>query len=111
VAIAKTRKKAAGDGARFVRYFGPLLDALRALGGSGTPDEVVEQIASKEKIPDEEQNELLASGEPRFRKNVHFARFYLAREGLLDSSQRGVWRLTERGRATSLSPEQAPAFS
>ena len=32
------------EGARFVRYFGPLLDALRSLGGSGTPDEVVERL-------------------------------------------------------------------
>ncbi len=29
------------------------------------------------------------------------------REGLLDSSKRGVWSLTERGRTTKLSPEQA----
>jgi len=32
------------EGSQFVRYFGPLLDALRKLGGSGTPDEVAEQI-------------------------------------------------------------------
>ena len=41
---AEQKKKA--EGAQFVRYFGPLLDALRALGGSGTPDEVVERIAT-----------------------------------------------------------------
>ena len=29
------------------------------------------------------------------------------REGLLDSSKRGVWSLTERGRSTTLSPQQA----
>ena len=38
------------EGAQFVRYFGPLLDALRGLGGSGTPDEVVERIAEDLKI-------------------------------------------------------------
>lgn len=32
------------EGSQFVRYFGPLLDALRALGGSGKPDEVVERV-------------------------------------------------------------------
>lgn len=94
-------------GPQFVRYFGPLLDALRALGGSGTPDEVVERIAQDQGISDDVQNELLPSGEPRFRNQVHWARFYLAREGLLDSSKRGVWSLTERGRATILSAEQA----
>jgi restriction system protein len=95
------------EGAQFVRYFGPLLDAVRALGGSGTPDEVVERIAADLQIPDSVQNELLPSGEPRLRNQVAWARFYLVRDGLVDSSKRGVWSLTERGRGTSLSPEQA----
>jgi len=95
------------EGARFVRYFGPVLDALRALGGSGTPDEVVERIALDLRLSDEIQNELMPSGEPRYRNQVAWARFYLVREGLLDSSRRGVWSLTEQGRSTKLSPEQA----
>ena len=95
------------EGAKFLRYFGPLLDALRALGGSGTPDEVVERIAEDLKIPDDVQNELLPSGEPRFRNQVAWARLYLVRDGLIDSSKRGVWSLTERGRATRLSLEDA----
>lgn len=95
------------EGAKFLRYFGPLLDALRELGGSGTPDEVVERIAQDLKIPDDVQNELLPSGEPRFRNQVHWARLYLVQEGLIDSSKRGVWSLTERGRATKLTLEDA----
>src|ERR1700728_861051 len=85
------------EGAQFVRYFEPLLGALRALGGSGTPDEVIERIVQDQSISDETQNERLPSGEPKFRNQVHWARFYLAREELLDSSKRGVWSLTERG--------------
>ena len=95
------------EGAQFVRYFGPLLDALRGLGGSGTPDEVVERIAEDLKISDEVQNELLPSGESRYRNQVAWARFYLVREGLVDSSKRGVWSLTERGRSATLTLEQA----
>lgn len=95
------------EGAQFVRYFGPLLDALRALGGSGTPDEVVERIAADLQVPDSVQDELLPSGQPRFRNQVAWARFYLVRDGLLDSSKRGVWSLTERGRSMRLSPDQA----
>src|SRR5271166_4951148 len=102
-----TKEKRKEEGAQFVRYFGPLLDALRKLGGSGTPNEVVERIALDNGVSDEVQNELLPSGEPRFRNQVAWARFYLVREGLLDSSKRGVWSLTERGRSTMLSPEQA----
>jgi len=98
------------EGAQFVRYFGPLLDALRELGGSGTPDEVVERIAEDLKLSDEVQNELLPSGEPRYRNQVAWARFYLVREGLLDSSRRGVWSLTERGRSTTLTYQQARAI-
>lgn len=101
-----TRKKK-DEGAQFLRYFGPLLDALRGLGGSGTPDEVVERIAQDLGLSDGAQNELLPSGQPRHRNQVAWARFYLVREGLVDSSKRGVWSLTERGRSTSLSPEQA----
>ncbi len=100
-------KKKSVEGAQFVRYFGPLLEALRGLGGSGSPDEVVERIAKDLNLSDEIQNELLPSGEPRFRNQVAWARFYLVREGLLDSSKRGVWSLTERGRAAKLSREQS----
>lgn len=95
------------EGTKFLRYFGPLLDALRGLGGSGSPDEVVEQIASDMQLTDEEQNELVPSGGSRLKTNVAWARFYLVREGLLDSSKRGVWSLTEKGRSARLSVEQA----
>lgn len=102
--MAKQKKE---EGAQFVRHFGPLLDALRKLGGSGTPDEVVEKIATDLGLSDEVQNDLLPSGGSRFQNQVAWARFYLVREGLLDSSKRGVWSLTEKGRSTSLSHEQA----
>jgi len=98
------------EGAQFLKYFGPLLDALRALGGSGTPDEVVERIALDLKLTDDVQDEPLPSGESRFRNQVASARFYLVREGLIGSSKRGVWSLTERGRATKLTLEQAKAI-
>jgi len=89
------------------RYMGPALDALRALGGSGTPDEVVQRIAQDINVSDEVQNEVLPSGEGRFRNRVRWSRLYLAREGLVESSRRGVWALTERGRTTILSIEQS----
>ena len=95
------------DGTKFLRYFGPLLDALRNLGGSGTPEEVAEQVAKDMGLSDAEQNELLPSGGLRYRTNVAWARFYLVREGLLDSSKRGVWSLTERGRSAHVTLSQA----
>ena len=95
------------EGTKFLRYFGPLLDALRKLGGSGSPGEVVEQIAAEMELSDEEQNETVPSGGSRLKTNVAWARFYLVREGLLDSSKRGVWSLTERGRSSHVTVEQA----
>lgn len=103
--MAKTPK--AIEGAQFLRYFGPALDALRQLGGSGTPGEVVDQIARDLGLSDDIQNELLSSGALRFPNQVAWARFYLAREGLIDSSKRGIWSLTETGRKATLTPDQA----
>ena len=95
------------EGAQFVRYFGPLLDALRELGGSGAKSEVVEQIAHDLKVPEKVQNELLDSGAPRFQNQVAWARFYLSREGIVESSKRGVWSLSEKGWNTHLTFDQA----
>lgn len=94
---------AQGKGPRFVRYFAPILEVLKELGGSGSPEEVRGLVASRLAISEEEQSEQLPSGTARFDNQVAWARFYLTRAGLLDSSRRGVWSLTEKGRATTLS--------
>lgn len=95
------------EGAQFVRYFGPLLDALRSLGGSAKADEAVDQVAQDLKISDDVLNETLPSGGSRFRNQVAWARFYLVREGLIDSSKHGVWSLTEKGFKSSLTQDQS----
>src|SRR5437016_2978469 len=88
--------------AQFTRYIGPVIDAIRELGGSGRPDEVRTVIASRLKMSDLEQSEQLPSGvQTRFENQVHWARFYLAKAGYIDSSQRGVWTLTEKGTSAS----------
>ncbi len=95
-------KAAERKGPRFVRYFGPVLEVLKSLGGSGSPDEVRAGVAAHLAISEEEQSEQLASGSSRFDNQVAWARFYLTRAGFLDASQRGVWSLTEKGRSVSL---------
>ncbi len=102
--MSKMKKE---EGAQFVRYFGPLLDALRGLGGSAKADEAVDRVALDLNIADEVLDETLPSGGSRFRNQVAWARFYLVREGLIDSSKHGVWSLTEKGSKTSLAPEQS----
>lgn len=81
----------------FVRWMGPILDALRQLGGSGKPREVCDLIAEREGLSDKKLEETLKSGQTRFYNQVHWARQYLVWEGLLDGSTRGVWSLTPAG--------------
>ena len=84
---------------QFVKYVGPVLDALQQLGGSGRPDEVRSVIAERLKLSEEEQSEPLPSkAQPRFDNQVHWARFYLSTGGYIDGFKRGVWALTEKGR-------------
>jgi len=98
------------NGAKFVRFFGPLLDALRGLGGSAKADEAMDRVAEDLKLSDDVLNEVLPSGGSRFRNQVAWARFYLVREGLLDSSKHGVWSLTSKGFETKLTYPQARAI-
>jgi restriction system protein len=95
------------EGSQFVRYFGPLLKALRGLGGSAKAEEAVDRVAEDLKLADDVLNETLPSGGSRFRNQVAWARFYLVREGLIDSSKHGVWSLTEKGFKTDLTLEQS----
>ena len=90
--------KKSGKGPQFIQFFGPIIDALKQLGGSGRPTEVKDVIVERLQISAEEQEEHTSSGVQRFSNRVDWARFYLVRGGYLDASVRGVWSLTEKGR-------------
>lgn len=92
------------SGPRFLRYFGPVLQALHQLGGSGRPAEVRPAVALICQLPKEVLEERLKSGGLRFSNDVNFVRFYLAKAGYIDGSQPGVWTLTEKGVATPNMP-------
>lgn len=94
-------------GPNFVRYFGPVLEALRALGGSARPAEVRDRVAEIVKLSDSAAAEMIPSGQLRFDNQVHWARFYLSRAGFIDSSKRGVWTLSVKGQAANLSQAEA----
>ena len=105
-----TKKKTALS--QFTRYIGPVVDAVRELGGSGRPDEVRAVVARRLHLSDADQSEPLPSGvQTRFENQVHWARFFLAKAGYIDSSQRGVWTLTEKGRLLGpVTPEEIRAI-
>ncbi|MCB9250851.1 MAG: restriction endonuclease [Flavobacteriales bacterium] len=93
--------------AEFVKWFGPLLDALRQLGGSAKPREASDKIAENLNLKDERLNEVLNSGQSRYYNQVAWARQYLAWEGLLDTSQHGIWALSPIGEKTVLDENKA----
>ncbi|MCE9646275.1 MAG: restriction endonuclease [Chloroflexi bacterium] len=95
------------SGPQFVQYFQPVIDALIELGGSGRPTEVKERIAESLNISEDEQEEQIASGMSRFSNKVDWARFYLVKAGFIDSSTRGIWNLTEKGRNIKLLNDEA----
>jgi len=87
----------------FVRFLAPLVNTLQALGGSGRAGEVVEAV-----LTGMAETKSRKSGEfERQKQQLYRARRLLLRAGLLDSSQRGVWRLTDAGKALTLSEEEA----
>jgi restriction system protein len=94
-------------GAEFVRFFVPIIQVLKDLDGSGTANEIIDRCIEKLDISEQEQRAMLKSGISRVRNQAQWARFYLVKAGFVESSQRGVWSLTEKGRKTSFTDEVA----
>lgn len=89
-------------GPQFIKYFRPILEVLKELGGSGTASEVMDHVIEKMQIPESEQEVVLKSGQSRVRNRIQWARFYLAHAGYIDSSKRGIWTITEEGKSVDL---------
>jgi restriction system protein len=99
--MAKNKK------AEFTKWLNPVLVALKELGGSGRPKEVIEKVAKNENIPDKIREETIKNGSSKFDNQVAWARQYLVYEGLIDNSKRGVWTLTPLGQKTTLTEDDA----
>lgn len=100
-------KKKVGK-AEFVKWFGPVLDALRALGGSAKPKEITHWIGTTQGLSDEILEEkYVKSGSLKFPNQVAWAKQYLVWEGLVESSKHGVWALTSKGWSTKFTVEEA----
>lgn len=84
--------------AEFLKWFAPIIRALKDLGGKANPKDVRAKIVENENISAEEL--AITRGKTKtnkFANEVAFARNYLAYEGLIDKSERGVWALTNKG--------------
>lgn len=89
--------------------FNPLLRALHELGGSGTIDEITEEVIDLEGIPDGVANVLQSEGGSRtsLEYRLAWARTYLKKYGLLDNPSRGVWVIrSEKSETTEVDPDE-----
>lgn len=104
----KSDSESALSKAAFLRWFRPLIEALKSLGGSGTPEEVRNRIIENEKLGEEVVTETRgATQHNRFSNEVAWARNYLVYGGYIDKSVRGVWTLTEKGKTVNMTHELA----
>lgn len=85
-------------GPKFTRFFRPILKLLIESGGTSTPAEIVDRSIEIANISESEQEAVNKNGQSRIKNQVHWARQYLVWDGYLDSSRRGIWGLTDRGR-------------
>ena len=89
-------------GAAFLRYVIPIVETLREFGDSGTSSEVTDKVIERLGVTDEELAITTGNGQSRERNRIGWARFYLAKANYLESSQRGLWTLTDLGRTAKL---------
>ncbi|MED9969177.1 MAG: winged helix-turn-helix domain-containing protein [Ruminococcus sp.] len=93
-----TEDSSSNSSAKFLRWFRPLLQALKDLGGSATPKEARNKIIENEKLTEEETSAVIGKTQtPEFNNDVAWARQYLVKGGYLDNNTRGIWKLTEAG--------------
>jgi len=94
--------------AAFLRWFKPLLQALRDLGGAATPTETRNKIIENEHLTEEETSVSRGRNNVnKFENEVAFARSYLVQSGYIDKSVIGVWKLTEAGMTVDMTDELA----
>lgn len=80
----------------------PTLVALKALGGSGSNEEIVDKIIEIESVPVEMQNLMSTSGTmTKLEYRSAWARTYLKMSGAVESGGRGIWSITKLGEAAT----------
>jgi restriction system protein len=98
--VGEIMKQAKGP--EFIRFFTPILRLLLESGGSSTPAEIVDRSIEIAGISESDQQAVNKNGESRIKNQVHWARQYLVWDGYLDSSKRGIWSLTDKGKSADI---------
>ena len=89
-------------GPQFIRYMLPILHVLREMGGSAAAAEVTDAVIEREQLPERLLEQTNKNGQSKVRNQIAWARMYLVHSGHIDASQRGIWKLTEKGQRDDL---------
>jgi restriction system protein len=84
----------------FDELLNPLIRAIRALGGSGSIQELYDKVVELEQLPEAvlAQTHTENGDQTEVAYRLAWARSYLKKFGLLDNSKRGVWSLTAQAK-------------
>lgn len=82
------------------KLFNPILEAIHALGGSGSVPEIEDKVAAILRLSESDINEIHRRNITKLSYRLAWARNYLKQYGLLENSARGVWALTPKGLKT-----------
>lgn len=88
-----------------VKFFLPIISALKKLGGSGTITEIKDTLIEILNIPEEKLEEKYKSGVSKIDNQINWSKVYLTRGGLIDISDQNIWSLTEKSLKSELSDE------
>ena len=92
----------------FLKWFEPLLTALKELGGSATRKEAYDKIIENFDLSSEDVDFSQGkSGASKILTDIAWARQYLVFAGYIDNSVRGKWTLTDKGHSAPMSIEIA----
>ncbi|HEY1943735.1 MAG TPA: AAA family ATPase [Roseiarcus sp.] len=94
---------------RLTMYFPLLLDALRSTDPTPMrPAEAAAWIRARVEVPQDNLTRTVVNGtQTIFENDVHWARFFLVKAGLVSRAKRGLWALTPEGREARLTSENA----
>lgn len=91
----------------YEELFNPQLKALHYLGGSGTVREIESKVADLMQLSESDIGEIHRGNQTKLSYRLAWGRTYLKRYGLLENSEKGIWRLTSAGIKTkTVNPEK-----
>ena len=89
---------------RLKDFYNPVLQAVHRLGGSGTRQEILEEVIRSSGLTEEQLEKLLVEEDGRqshMQYRVGYAQTHLKKAGFLENPSLGVWKLTDKGKAVS----------